>query len=177
MYVMGGRIYMTFGDIDFLKAVGIEPCSLGDPSPGCLPPPPVPEAPIPKLTEEDSRWLQDLRVAWEVEPEPEFMPPKTLHEYFARCPTGIRDAVGEVAKEMGLDLPDGGLDGLAQEITQMWVDFAALGLEDVVELYGYYKSMRPGLCGVGGFHAYVKLRVAACVPVVLKDDPHGESNG
>jgi len=37
MYVVGRRKHMTLGDIQFLKKVGIEPCSLGDPSSGPLP--------------------------------------------------------------------------------------------------------------------------------------------
>ena len=89
---------MTLGDFQFMKEIGIEPSGLDDPFPGSLPPPPPPKLPIPKLAEEDSRWLEDLRVAWEHEVEPDFVPPKTLPEYLARFPTGIREAVGEVAR-------------------------------------------------------------------------------
>jgi len=167
---------MTDGDFQFMKEIGIEPSGLDDPFPTSLPPPPPAEAPIPKLTEEDARWLLNLGVVWGHEVEPEFGPPKTLREYLGRFPTGIREAVGEVANELGLALPDGGLDDLAQEITQMFLDFLEADLEDVVELYGFYKSMRPGLCGVGGFHAYIRFRVAACVPVVLRDEPPGQRN-
>lgn len=93
---------MTFGDIEFLKEVGIDPRSLGS-----LPTsPPPPETPILKLAEEDSRPLREP-VAWEHEPEPEFIVPKTLPEYLARFPTGIREAVGEVVREMnGVSLPE-----------------------------------------------------------------------
>jgi hypothetical protein len=157
---------MTFGDIQFLKAAGIEPSSLGDPFPTSLPPPMPTETIIPKLAEEDSRWLQNLAVMWEQGPEPGFVPPKTLPEYLARNPTGIRQAVGEVADELGIALPGSGLDDMAQEITQMFVDFAALGLEDVVELYGFYQSMRPeGF----SFPDYMRFRVKACVDTVLQN--------
>jgi len=168
MSQMEGR-NMTSGDFQFMKEMGIALCHLDDPFPISLPLPPVPK--IPTLSEKDACWLQNLGVMWEQDPEPEFDPPKALRDYLGRFPSGIRTAVGEVATEMELALPHGGLDNLAREITQMFLDFAALGLEDVVELYGFYQSMRPGLCGAGGFHTYVKLRVAACVPVVLGNDP------
>jgi hypothetical protein len=168
---------MTYDDITFLRQLGIDHRSLGDPSPGSLPAQSPAEGPVPALTAEDARWLLNLGVTWEHGVEPEFIPPRCLEEYLSRHPDGIREAVGEVAADMGLALPGSGLDHLAREVTRMFVDFAALGLEDVVELYGYYKSMRPGLCGAGGFHAYVKLRVTACVPVALKNDPHGDRNG
>jgi hypothetical protein len=166
MYIMGGRQHMTDGDLQFMKDVGIEPSGLDDPFPTSLPPPPPAEAPIPKLTEEDSRWLQDLRVAWEHEPEPEFVPPKTLREYLTRFPNGIREAVGEVAWEMGLAMSGGGLDDLTQEITQMFLDFAALGFEDVVALYEFHRTLRPeGF----SFPDYMKFRVKACVETVLQN--------
>jgi hypothetical protein len=157
---------MTFGDIQFLKAAGIEPSSLQDPFPRPLLPPPHPEAPIPKLAEEDSRWLQDLRVAWEHEPEPEFVPPKTVPEYLARFPTGIRQAVGDIAKELGLALSGSGLDDLAQEITQILVGFVEADLEDVIALYEFHRSLRSGaFC----FPDYMKFRVKACVETVLQN--------
>jgi hypothetical protein len=177
MYAMVRRTCMTYGDRKFMMEVGIEPCTLDDPFPRPLAPRLPPGPVIPSLTEKDACWLLSLGVRWEREPEPDFIPPRSLREYLSGHPNGIRDAVGDVAKEMGLAMLDSGLDDLAQDIEQMFLDFAALGFEDVVGLYGFYKSMRPGLCGVGGFHAYVKLRMAACVPVVLKDDPHGDSNG
>jgi hypothetical protein len=156
---------MTLGDTQFLKAMGHDPCRLGDPLPGSLPPPPPPEVIIPRVTVEDARWLQNLGVVWE-ETEPVFDPPKTLPEYLDRFPTGIREAVGEVANEMGLALPDGGLDDLAQEITQMFLDFAAADLEDVVALYGFHHSLRPeGF----SFPDYMKFRVKACVETVVQN--------
>ena len=176
MYIISGRQHLTTGDFRFMKELGIEPSSLDDPFPRPLPPPPPPEATIPKLTEEDACWLHDLRVIWEQDPEPGFVPPTTLREYLARFPNGIRQALGEVAKEMGLAMSDGSLDDLAREITRMFLDFAALGLEDIVELYEFYKPMRPGECGSRDFDSYIRFRIAACLPVVLKDDPHGDSN-
>jgi hypothetical protein len=158
---------MTNGDLQFLKEMRIEPSGLDDPFPGPLPPPPPAEAPIPKLTEEESRWLQDLRVAWENGPEPEFIPPKTLREYLTRFPNGIREAVGEVAWEMGLAMSGGGLDGLAQGIVQMFLDFAAADLEDVVAMYVTFRPIRPREDRSEHFHSYVKMRVRAALPVVL----------
>lgn len=163
---------MTPGDIQFLKVAGVEPSILDDLSPSPVPPPPPAEAPTPKLADKDSRWLQELRVSWENGPEPEFIPPKTLPEYLGRFPTGIRQAVGEVADELGLALPDGGLDELAQEITQMFHGFVEADLEDVVALYEFHRSLRPGFT----FESYMKFRVAACLPVVLGDDPLGQRN-
>ena len=55
-------------------------------------------APVPKLAAKDSRWLQNLPVAWKQEPEPEFVPPKTLPEYLARFPNGIRAAASVLAR-------------------------------------------------------------------------------
>jgi hypothetical protein len=82
---------MTYDDRKFMKEVGIDPRSLGDPFPSPLPSPPPSEAPIPNLTEEDARWLLNFGVMWD-EPEPAFIPPKTLPEYLVRYPTGIREA-------------------------------------------------------------------------------------
>jgi len=170
---------MTCGDIEFLKAIGIDPCCLDDPSPDPLTSPPPAEAPVPKLAEEDSHWLHDLRVAWEQEPEPEFIVPKTLPEYLGRYPTGIREAVGVVAKELGLAMPDGGLDEVAQEVSQMFLDFLALDLEDVVAMFPFDKFFhrRDGEHNSAAFHRYVRFRVKAAVQVVLELDPSGGSNG
>jgi hypothetical protein len=168
MYAKVGRNSMTHGDIQFLKEVGIEPCSLGDPSPGSLPPPPPPEATIPKWTEEDEQWLQNLGVMWEQDPEAGFVPPMTLREYLSRFPNGIRTAVGEVASGLGITLSDNGLDDLAQNIVQMFLDFVAADLEDVVALYEFHRSLRPG--GFS-FPDYMRFRVKACVETVLKLDP------
>jgi hypothetical protein len=43
MYVMAGRICMTYGDRKFMMEVGIDPCTLHDPFPGSLPPPLPPD--------------------------------------------------------------------------------------------------------------------------------------
>jgi len=135
---------MTDGDREFMKEVGIEACTLYDPFPPSLPPPSPPEAPIPKLTEEDACWLQKLGVMWEHEPEPDFIPPRTLREYLTRYPNGIREAVGQAANELGIALPEGGLDDLAQDIAQMFLGFAALDLEDIVAMYQFHRPVRPG---------------------------------
>lgn len=105
---------------------------------------------------------------WEQETEPEFVPPQSLAEYLNRFPTGVRQAVGEVAKELGLHVPDGDLDDLAQEIVQMFWDFHELGLEDVVLLFGFHRSLCPG--GLS-FPDYIRMRVKACVEAVINLDP------
>ena len=117
-----------------------------------------------------------LRVMWEQEPEPEFIPPPTLPEYLGRYPHGVREAVGEVADELGLALPHGGLDDLAQEIKEMFIGFDEEGLEDVVALFPFHQSLRPGF----SFHDYMRFRVKACVETVLQNrmtdaDNFGES--
>jgi hypothetical protein len=99
-----------------------------------------------------------------------------MAEYLTRHPTGIRAAVGEVAKEMGLALPGSGLDDLAQEITQMFLDFVAAGLEDVVAMYAFHTPVRPGERRSAHFHGYLRLRVKACVPVALRNEPPGHRN-
>lgn len=157
---------MSLGDFQFMKEIGIEPFGLHDPLPSPPPSPPPSEVPILKLAERDSRWLQDLRVAWEHEPVPEFIPPKTMHEYLTRFPTGINEATRAVAKELGISLPDGGLDDLSQEITQMFLDFAAADLEDVVAMYVTFRPIRPG--GFS-FPDYMRFRVKACVETVLQN--------
>jgi len=159
---------MTVGDMQFLREVGIDTRNLGDPSPSPLTPPPPTEAPVPALTAEDARWLQNLRVAWVHEPEPDFIVPKTLWEYLGRFPNSVREAVGEVATELELAMPDGSLDDLAQEVTQMFVDFAALDLEDVVVMYPFHRPLHRGGCD---FHDYMKFRTRAALETLGKLDP------
>ena len=60
---------MTLRDGDFLRAIGIEPYDLDE----------------------------GMVSLWKVEPKPDFIPPTYLQEYLACYPTGIWDAVGEVA--------------------------------------------------------------------------------
>jgi hypothetical protein len=167
---------MTLGDIQFLKAMGIDPRSLGDPFPTSLPPPPT-EAPIPKLAEEDSRWLQNLRVIWN-ETEHDGIPPKTLREFLTRCPTGMRQAVEAVASEMGLALPDGGLDDLAQKIKEMFIGFDEEGMEDVIAMFPFdtFFRPRPEAPISANFQTYVKFRIRACVPVALRNRMSGTDN-
>ena len=158
---------MTFGDMQFLKKMGIDPPSLDDPLPSSLPPPPPPEATIPKLTEEDARWLKDLRVAWGHEVEPEFVVPKTLREYLALFPTGIREAVEAVAEELGLRLTDGSLENLTHEIKEMFIGFDEEGWEDVIAMYEAFPPIRPREDRSEHFQSYVEMRVRAALPVVL----------
>jgi len=134
--------------------------------------------PIPKLAEEESRWLHNLRVTWD-ETEHDVIPPKTLQEYLTLHPTGIRMAVGEIADEMGLALPDGGLDSLAQEITRMFLDFVEADLEDVIAMFPFDTAFRPraGENGPAKFQRYVRFRVKAAVQALLKLDPSRGRNG
>jgi hypothetical protein len=166
MYIMGGRELMTPENMQFLREVGIDPSSLDDPSPSPLPPPPPSEAPIPKLAEKDARWLQNLGVVWS-ESEPEFIPPGTLVEYLKRYPNGIREAVCVGAMELGITLLVGGVDDLAKDITQMFLDFDALGFEDVIAMYVTFRPIRPLEDMSEHFHSYVEMRVRAALPVVL----------
>lgn len=130
-------------DRSFLREIGIEPFDL------------------------DHVW-----VTWEQDPEPGFVPPGTLREYLTRYPNGIRDAVGDVAKELGLAVRDGGLDLLAQDSVQMFIDFVAGDLEDIVAMYPFHKPVRPGACGSARFDDYIRMRVAAFIPVALRHGPH-----
>jgi hypothetical protein len=114
------------------------------------------------LTEKDACWILNLGVTWEHEPELGFVPPRCLWEYLSGYPNGIREAVGEVADELGLALPDGGLDGLAQDIVLMFLDFST-DLEDIFEMYPLHPPMRPGGCRSQHFHHYLKLRVRAAI--------------
>jgi hypothetical protein len=160
---------MTSHDRRFLREIGIEPFLMEEPGPVSLPPPRSPETPVPALTERDARWLQNLRVAWEPEPEPGFAPPSTLGEYLVRFPNGIREAAEIATRDLGIAVTDSGLGGLARDIVGMFLDFAALDLEDIVAMYAFHPPARPGESKAAHFRDYIRLRVAACVPIVLKD--------
>jgi hypothetical protein len=166
MYVMTARKDLTYGDGQFLRETGIDPCLLDDPFPRPLPPPLPPESLIPSLTGKDACWLLNLGVMWEQEPEPDFIPPKSLREYLVQYLTSIRKAVGYVALELGLAPSDDGLDALVQKITQMFLRFVAADLEDVVAMYAFHRSLR-----LGGFSFpdYMRFRVKACVETVLQN--------
>ena len=160
---------MTYGDGQFLREMGIDPCLLDDPFPRPLPPPLPPESLIPSLTEKDACWILNLGVTWEHEPEPDFMPPKSLWEYLARYPNGIREAVREAAKELEVDLRNFfDLDDLVQDIVVMFLDFST-DLEDIVEMHVTCPPPRPGRCRSQHFHHYLKLRVRAALRTLLKD--------
>ncbi len=159
---------MTYGDGQFLREMGIEPCLLDDPFPRPLPPRLPPGPLIPSLTEKDARWLLNLGVMWEREPEPDFISPTSLREYLVRYPNGIREAVEVAAKRLGLDLLDDDLDDLAQDIVAMFLD-SSTDLEDVVEMYVTCPPPRPGRCRSQHFHHYLKLRVRAAMLTLLRD--------
>lgn len=80
---------------------------------------------------------------WEDDPQPGFVPPKSLREFSGRYPNGMRRAVGEAAKRLGLDLSN---DEMAQDLIVMSLDFAANGLEDIFEMYPFRPPMRPWGC-------------------------------
>jgi hypothetical protein len=109
-------------------------------------------------------------VVWEQDPEPGFVPPGTLREYY---PTGIREAVREAAKELGIAVLGDGLGALARDIVQMFVDFVAADLEDVAAMYPFHEPVRPGACRSAQFHDYMRLRVMACVRVMLQSEATG----
>jgi hypothetical protein len=94
-------------------------------------------------------------------------------EYLARYPKSIRQAVFDAAKELEIAFQEGGLDDLAQEIVQMFLDFAALGLEDIVEMYPFHNPVRPGERRSAHFHEYIRLRVKACIMTMPQTEPTG----
>ena len=111
----------------------------------------------------------NLGVRWEREPEPDFIPPRSLREYLARYPNGIRETVREAAKELEADLPDyNDLDDLVQDIVVMFLDFST-DLEDIVEMHVTCPPPRPGRCRSQHFHLYIRLRVRAALRTLLKD--------
>jgi len=162
---------MTDGDRQFMKEAGIEPCDLHGLLSHAPTPPPCPGPAIPSLTDKDARWLQNLGILWEQEPEPGFVPPRTFKEYLSRYPDGIREAVEEVARELGLARSGEGLDGLARDIIVMFHDFVAADLEDIVEMYPFHGLVGPGEDGAAHFHSYIRFRVRAGVETLLKYEP------
>lgn len=75
--------------------------------------------------------------------------------------------------ELEIAVPDGGLDDLAQDIVQMFLEFKAVDLEDVVAMYPYHKPVRPGERRSAHFRDYMRLRVMACVRVMLQSEATG----
>jgi len=84
---------------------------------------------------------------WEEDPEPGFVPPKSVRGYLARYPNGMREAVEAASGRLGLDLSDGDLDDLAQDIIVMSLEFAVNGLEDLVEMYAFHPPVSPESAG------------------------------
>jgi hypothetical protein len=132
---------VTDTDKKFMKDVGIEPCTLEDPFPGPL-----------------------------CEPEQGFVLPKSLWEYLVRFPNGIREATESAAEELGLVSLSDSLDNWAQGLIQMFLDFLMLGLEDIVEMYAFPLRPIPGGCESERFHNYIRQRVRAALPVLLRDE-------
>lgn len=151
---------MSDADILFMKQVGNEPCD-----------PTAPEAQTPSLPEKAAHPLANLMVMREQEPEsePGFELPKTLPEYIARYPDGILEATKLAARELRL-VPMGGFDGWAKGITEMFLGFLQLGLEDVVAMYAFPLRPIPGGCESERFHNYIGQRVKAALPVLLRDE-------
>lgn len=142
MYVVtGGNV--TDADKKFMTEMGIEPCTLGDPFPSPL---------------------------LEQEAESGFVPPKTLWEYLARYPSGIRKATESAAAELGLVPPFGGLDAWARGLTEMSLGFAQADLEDIVGLFPYRQHLCRGETESERFHYYINLRVKAALPILLRDE-------
>ena len=162
---------MTDGDRQFMKEAGIEPCDFHDLLPRALTSPPGVGPTILSLTEKDARWLRNLGILWEKEPEPDFVPPRTFKEYLSRYPNGIREAVEKVAGELGLARSGEGLDGLARDIIAMFQDFVAGDLEDIVEMYPFHGLVGPGEDGAAHFHHYIRFRVKAALQTLLEYEP------
>jgi hypothetical protein len=110
---------------------------------------------------------------WEEGPEPCFVPPKSVREFLSRYPNGMRRAVAEAAKRLGLDLSNDDMDDMAQDLIVMFLDSAANGLEDIFEMHPFRPPVRPGEHRSAHFHEYIRLRVKACVLVMLQTQPTG----
>jgi len=164
---------MTDGDREFMKGMGIEPCDLHDPLTDRHTPRRCSAPAIPSLPGRDARRLLDLRIRCEREPEPDFVLPHTLSEYLTRYPNGIREAVEASAKEMGISLSAEVLGNLARDIIAMFLDFVALDLEDIVEMYPFHRSLCRGAKEPmsAHFHGYITLRIRAAVETLVERDP------
>lgn len=160
---------MTYGDRKFMMEVGIEPCTLDDRFPHPLPPPLPPGPVIPSLTEKDACWLGKLKVTWEEDPERGFVPPRSLWEYLGGYPNGMLWAAGR----LGLDLSDDDMDDMGQDLIVMFLDFVALDLEHIVEMYAFLPAARPAGCRWEQFHEYVTLRVMSGMLFMLRTEPTG----
>ena len=125
------------------------------------------------LTEKDACWLGKLKVMWEEDPDPGFVPPKSFREYLARYPDGMREAVEVVARRLGLDLSDDDMNDMAQDLIVMFLDFAATGLEDIFDMYPCRPPMRPWGCQSEQFREYVTLRVMAGMLAMIHTNPTG----
>ena len=143
---------MTSNDTKFMKEIGIEPCDLDKPFQPSLRLH-LPEVLTPTLADKDFLWLLNLGVIWGPDPTPEFVPPENLREYLDRYPSGIRNAVEEVARELKLRLSDDKLDDLAQQIIVMFLEYAE-SEDDLVEAYSLSPPPQPGENRRVHFHTY-----------------------
>jgi hypothetical protein len=84
---------------------------------------------------------------WDEDAEPGFVPPKSVRGYLARYTNGMREAVEAASGRLRLDLSDGDLDDLAQNIIVMSLEFAVNGLEDIVEMCAFHPAARPESAG------------------------------
>ena len=99
-------------------------------------------------------------------PTRDFEPPKNLREYLDRYPTGIRDTVGILAKELKTRQSHDDLDDLAQQIIVMFLEFAE-SEEDLVETYSLSPPPQPTEDLSVNFHTYVYLRVMTGMMTLL----------
>lgn len=157
---------MTKRDIQFLKAIGVEPIIPDDPVPSPLPAALPPGPLFPSLTVRDANWLLSFGVMWEQEPEPGFTPPDNLREYLARYPNGVREAVAQSARELRIALPED-VEALAQDVTEMFLDFCT-DLEDIVERYRSQPPTPCGECRSEHFHRYIRRRLKAGLLTLLR---------
>jgi hypothetical protein len=158
---------MTSKDTKFMKEIGIEPCDLDKPFQPLLPLPER-ESLIPHLAESDVAFLLKYGVVWGSDPEKGFVPPHNLREYLSRYPSGIKNGVEDVAREMKRGLSGDDLDDLARQITLMFLDFA-LSAEDLVEAYPQSPPPEPGQDRSMLFHAYINLCVRAAMMTLFKE--------
>ncbi len=71
---------------------------------------------------------------------------------------------------LGLGLSD---DYMAQDLIVMFLDFAAIGLEDIIDMSPFSPSIRPAGCRTEQFLEYCPLRVIAGMLAILHPNPTG----
>lgn len=128
------------------------------------------ETAILSLTVADERFLHELCVSWNPDPEPGFTVPNTLREYLERFPNHIRDYTKVAAAQLGfIPIDETSHEDLSQDIILRSLQFANMGFEDVVEMYVTAPERTPGQPVSDHFNAYIQFRVTAMVVMLLNE--------